>query len=58
MITEAGEERLIPRSMFDPDAFQHSPVELPLISIDALRHLLRVFFVLASVWKRPGGKKQ
>ena len=43
VITEAGEERLIPRWMFDPDAFRHSPVDHPLISIDALRHLLRVF---------------
>ena len=42
VITEAGEERLIPRWMFDPNAFQLSPAELPLISLDALRHLLRV----------------
>ena len=43
MITDAGEERLIPQWMFDSDAFQPAPVELPLISLDALRHLLRVF---------------
>jgi hypothetical protein len=43
LITEAGEERLIPRWMFDPDAFHPSPVELPLIGLEALRHLLRVF---------------
>jgi hypothetical protein len=44
VITEAGEERLIPRWMFDPSAFQPSSVEQPLIGLDALRHLLRVVF--------------
>ncbi len=43
VVTEAGEERLIPQWMFDPNAFQPSPVELPLIGLEALRHLLRVF---------------
>ena len=44
VITEAGEERLIPRWMFDPGAFQPTSVEHPLIGLDALRHLLRVVF--------------
>jgi hypothetical protein len=44
VITEAGEERLIPRWMSDPNAFQPSSVEQPLIGLDALRHLLRVVF--------------
>src|SRR5215469_3496538 len=44
VITEAGEERLIPRWMFDPGAFQPTSVEQPLIGLDALRHLVRVVF--------------
>ena len=44
VITETGEERLIPRWMSDPNAFQPSSVEQPLIGLDALRHLLRVVF--------------
>jgi hypothetical protein len=44
VITEAGEERLIPRWMSDPNAFQPSSVEQPLIGLDALRDLLRVVF--------------
>jgi hypothetical protein len=53
--TEAGEERLIPRWMFDPDAFQASPVQLPLIGLEALRHLLRIF---SSSPLRPSGSWQ
>jgi len=55
LITDAGEERLIPRWMFDPDAFQPTPAGLPLISLDALRHLLRVF---SSSAFRPSRKGQ
>jgi hypothetical protein len=53
-ITDAGEERLIPRWMFDPEAFQPTPADLPLISLDALRHLLRVFSSSAFRPSREG----
>jgi len=46
VITECGEERLIPEWMFHTDAFDSNPVDLPLIHLDALRHLIRI--VLSS----------
>jgi hypothetical protein len=44
VITEGGEERLVPQWMFEPHAFDPSPVALPLIGLDALRDLLRIVF--------------
>ena len=44
MIAEGGEERLVPHWMFEPHAFDPSPVALPLVSLDALRDLLRIVF--------------
>jgi hypothetical protein len=45
--------------MFDPNAFQPSPVELPLIGLEALRSPSRLlFFASPSVMERAGGKTQ
>ena len=46
VVTENGEERLVPEWMFRADAFDANPVEVPLISLDALRELIRI--VLSS----------
>ena len=46
VITENGEERLVPEWMFCADAFDADPVEFPLIRLDALRQLIRI--VLSS----------
>ena len=42
MITEHGGERLVPEWMFHADAFDSNPIDLPLIHLDALRHLIRI----------------
>jgi len=46
VVFEGGEERLIPQWMFVPQAFKAAPVDLPLINLDAVRHVLRI--VLSS----------
>jgi hypothetical protein len=42
VVTEDGQERLLPQWMFEPHAFDPSPVEHPLISLSALLDLHRL----------------